>query len=279
MHLTRREDIGLFVGKYLRPSALGETGQALLFCASLRQAIGLQAKYLHLTQQAGQLKLRLYGDIAHILWTSAFDSPTYTRPLAEAVLMNQTHIARWLSWNSGTLIKAVHFRHSKPSYAQRYQDYFKCPIVFNQEHNAILIDAAILDTALPQANADILSDIRKRLDWAMVDLIQMEPAHIFVRQYFEHMLEKSHISMKHLSGLMGMSERSLRRRLTLEGTDYSQLLTEVRQHLCLQYLEHGRFNLNTIATKLGYSEQSAFNRAFKKWHGISPTAFTRLRLV
>jgi AraC-like DNA-binding protein len=69
---------------------------------------------------------------------------------------------------------------------------------------------------------------------------------------------------------LGMSERSLRRRLAEEGTTFSELLDRVRNSLALRYLEDQHISLQQIAWLLGYSELSAFNHAFKRWSGTSP---------
>ena len=73
-----------------------------------------------------------------------------------------------------------------------------------------------------------------------------------------------------IAAQLGMSERSLSRRLTEEGTSFGEVLDHLRRRLALQYLEDDRLSIKQIAWFLGYSEPGAFNHAFKRWTGTSP---------
>jgi AraC-like DNA-binding protein len=76
---------------------------------------------------------------------------------------------------------------------------------------------------------------------------------------------------------LGMSERSLRRRLLEEGTNFAELLDRLRKRLALRYLDDEHVSLKQIAWLLGYSELGAFNHAFKRWTGTSPGQMRRQR--
>ncbi|MCY1179300.1 HTH-type transcriptional regulator VirS [compost metagenome] len=73
-----------------------------------------------------------------------------------------------------------------------------------------------------------------------------------------------------LAAALGLSERTLQRRLADEGSSYQQLLNDTRRHLAERHLEEGRLPIAEIAVLLGYSEPSVFFRAFRQWTGLTP---------
>jgi AraC-like DNA-binding protein len=82
---------------------------------------------------------------------------------------------------------------------------------------------------------------------------------------------KANMQAAEIAAQLGMSERALRRRLAEEGTSFGEVLDHLRNRLALQYLEDDRVSIKQIAWLLGYSEPGAFNHAFKRWTGTSPT--------
>ena len=76
---------------------------------------------------------------------------------------------------------------------------------------------------------------------------------------------------------LGMNERSFRRQLAQEGTGFSEVLDQLRQRLALRYLREERVSFQQVAWLLGYSEVGAFNHAFKRWTGTSPSRARNLR--
>jgi AraC-like DNA-binding protein len=82
-------------------------------------------------------------------------------------------------------------------------------------------------------------------------------------------------SIEHLAPRLGVSVRSLQRRLREAGTSYKQVLDQVRHDLALRYLTAGELSIGEVAFLLGFSEPSAFHRAFKRWTGSTPGEFRR----
>ncbi len=77
----------------------------------------------------------------------------------------------------------------------------------------------------------------------------------------------------HIAGLMAINERTLRRKLAAENTNFAALLDDVRRRLAMAYLEEGDSAIRNISERLGYYDPSAFNKAFKRWTGHSPRGF------
>jgi len=270
-NLTSKPDIGLLCGNQIRPAEMMDLGHALLCCTTLRQAILTNTRYQPLTQQLGRSKLVVEGDLAWLKWKSNCDDPEYGRRITDAVMAGHAGFGRWLSWVHDKKINAVHFRHAKPSYGELYEDIFECPVLFGQDENAMIIDVEAIDTPLPQANEGMLAEICLRLD---VDLAKLEHQGSFselVTKVLRMDRKPGLLNLAQTARHVGVSPRSLRRALTAEQTCFRTLLEHVRRDLCVQFLADN-VPLSEIAENLGYSQQSAFNRAFKAWYGDTPKA-------
>ena len=93
-------------------------------------------------------------------------------------------------------------------------------------------------------------------------------------EYLLYLLDKSGLSLDAAAATFGMAERTLRRKLVAEGISYRQLLEQVRRDTCQLYFLEGTRNLSEISAKLGYSELSAFTRAYTSWYGHPPSRDT-----
>ncbi len=272
--LTGKSDIGLLCGKNIRPTAMMDLGHALLCCSSLRQAILTNIRYQPLTQQLGRSKLVIEGDQAWLKWLPNSEDPEYARRITDVVMAGHAGFGRWLLWAHDKKINTVHFRHTKPPYAKLYEDLFDCPVLFGQHDNAMVIDVEAIDAPLPQANAGVLTKICLRLD---IDLAKLQHQGSFselVTKVLRLDRENGPLNLAQTARHLGVSPRSLRRALAAEKTNYRTILEQVRRDLCAQFLTNN-MPLSEIAEHLGYSQQSAFTRAFKIWYGDTPKAYAK----
>jgi AraC-like DNA-binding protein len=99
---------------------------------------------------------------------------------------------------------------------------------------------------------------------------------IRIRRYLE-IFTHNFPNAADVSRAFGIPERSLRRQLSLENLSFRQLLDEVRFEKAKSYLLKSRLSVEDIALQLGYAEAAAFNHAFKRWSGITPSAFRQNR--
>lgn len=276
---TNTPEIGLLAGKNFRPSTFVDVGHALLFCQTLRHVLLVNRRYQPLTQQFGRSNLEVKNGQAWSIWDTGQSDPEYYRNVTDAVMAGHAQFGRWLSWVHNEKINAMHFRHKKPPYAALYEDLFECPILFSQPNNAMIVDAKILDMPLPQANDELLREICERLDTMLLNLETPIAYQDRVSQHIRTVLAQDAPSLTDTATRLGLSERSLRRKLNQEGTSFRKILEHTRRDLCERYISENKLSFTKISERLGYSEQSAFNRAFKAWHGQTPKAYARATMV
>jgi AraC-like DNA-binding protein len=270
--ITGKSEIGLLCGENLRPESLNEIGTAIMCCKSFRQVILVNRHYQALTQQLGRTNLKMGDGHAKLLWEPYYTDPEYGRVITDVVMAGHATFGRWLSWVHNQKPIAIHLRHGKPDYSAAYDKMFDCPVLYNQADNAMLIDIIALDIPLPQANEVSLHEICKRLD---IELAKLEPSRSFHKQVADLLkldIMNGPLNLPQTARRLGLSPRSLRRNLTVENTNFRQILEQVRQQICKEMLSEN-VPLLSIAGRLGYSQQSAFNRAFKQWFGMTPKAY------
>lgn len=166
----------------------------------------------------------------------------------------------------------VSFKHQKHCDLEHYQNVFNCSIKFGHHRNAMVFPTIALKekvrTAQPYMKSILLEYASK-----LFDKFDSKPD--FVSQVVENLIAgliKGNPSLSYVSKAMAMSESSLQRRLKEHDTSFSQLLLNTRKDMAENYLKSGE-SITTTAFLLGFSDASAFSRAFKTWFGVSPKEY------
>ena len=175
-----------------------------------------------------------------------------------------------------TSAKRVQFRHEQISPTRIYEQHFRCPVEFEAPRNSILFERNLLDNPLPAAN----QGLRKILDEYLANLAPAQgltsPAVSLVDQVYrltEKLLPSGRVCRATIAEKLAVHERSLQRRLQAEGESFESILDKVRQDKVQKLLRHQDLPMSQVAGQLGYSEQSSFNRAFKRWFELTPRQY------
>lgn len=184
--------------------------------------------------------------------------------------------AAWEMRPGGFPAKIAQFRFPRPSYAWRLDKLCGVRPVFDAPLNAVLLPAKDLDAPLPQANATMARLCEEQCR----QLLAKRQVRSGVSGQIRDRLLRNPADMPSLDDVaaeLHTSVRSLRRRLDDERTSFRALVDEVRQTLAEEMLTAGHMKLAEIAARLGYTEPAAFIAAFKRWKGVSPTAYRASR--
>lgn len=152
--------------------------------------------------------------------------------------------------------------------------FFGCPIRFGATQPGVTFRVGVL--ALPMRHAD--PDLSRHFDAmgeAMLQSLGPDDEESKVRRAIADALKEGAPTLERIAPRVGMSSRSLRRRLQERGKGFQALLTEVRAELAKRYLANPRLSLSEVAFLLGFSEPSAFHRAFRRWTGQTAQQFRR----
>lgn len=163
----------------------------------------------------------------------------------------------------------VEFSYPEPAWGHIYRRYFRCPVLFNQAQTRIVGDQRLADFELPLANRLMAMAAERTLfeniPTRAIRLLPLRLRRLLMRCY------GAFPSLETAASELGMSGRTLRRKLAEEGTSYQQELDDVRQKLAREYFQRGGSSVTEIAMTLGFSDASAFAKAFRRWTGMAPS--------
>lgn len=259
---------GAWAGKNWFPGDLYAMGFTFLSSSTLVSALSRVARYNEVVDRV----------ISFVMTESETEIKlSYNNSLTDLQDIPALEVARW-SVLTALCRKAkseqfsplsVSLKQDRPDCIKSYQDYFQCEVKFGQSESSVTFDKKLAGENLPAKNKGLLLINEK----ALIDYIDNLNQNDIQRKVAKLILENlasSKVSDEEIAQSLFMSTRTLQRRLTNEGTSYKQVLEDVRKRLVVEYLNDKKLSLSEISFLLGFSEQSSFTRAYKRWFGISP---------
>jgi len=174
----------------------------------------------------------------------------------------------------GNMIFAVHFQHSKPAYAKKYQELFNCKVLFDQPCCEIIFDSRMLALKPKRRNPHMRTATLNYANQIMSRLFKRSISHK-VKRLIEKNIGDGSFDAEQASNQLNMSRQTLYRKLKNDGASYSELVDQVRQDKAFYMLKQANMPLTVIAYDLGFSELSAITRAFKRWTGKNPAEYRK----
>lgn len=170
----------------------------------------------------------------------------------------------------------VSFVHNSPSNTARYEDFFKCKVHFGQKYNRLVFSSEDLDTKTLKADESINQFMMERLQ-EKAEGVEVSVNKLLndTQNLIKDALPSGIPFAAEIGKHLGMSTRTLSRRLSEMGTTYRQLVQNTQQKVSTELLRNTSETVSEIAFQTGFSEQSAFNRAFKRWTGKSPLEYRK----
>ncbi|MDP1632171.1 MAG: AraC family transcriptional regulator [Caulobacter sp.] len=168
--------------------------------------------------------------------------------------------------------KAVHVTHARPAHGADYEALWKVPVTFEADWNAIQIDPSWLNLPLHNPSSYAFGVLSQRADRLLAELEASRTARGRVEAALLPVLHKGEPGMVKVAVQLGVSRQTLYRQLHQENVTYKAVVDALRHTLALHYLNGGKVSVNETAYLVGFSDPSAFSRAFKRWTGSSPKA-------
>jgi len=171
----------------------------------------------------------------------------------------------------------VAFKHGPPTDLESYREAFHCPILFHQPYYSITYRTVDLETRTAKADASINQFLVERVEEETKGLqVSANKIATDIELLIKDALPSGIPSISQIGNHVGMSNRTLTRRLSENGLTFRDLIRKTQEGLAKTLLKNPRRSIAEIAFETGFSEQSAFNRAFKRWTGHSPTEFRKM---
>jgi AraC-like DNA-binding protein len=264
---------GLHAGERWELHGLGVLSYAVLNAPNVGTGLRNLARFGRFHLQSGGIGLELRGREAWLTYEIAGLPPDRCRQHVEAALTVALRLIRRLANASWRPIR-VEFAHAAPRSCAEHERVFGAKVAFGQPTAALVLAAADLERAVPGADRSLLPVVERHLD----EVLAAQAGDAFVQRVRSTIAESlcdGAPSLQTLAKGMGLSARTLQRRLDEHELVFRDLVAEIRQELARRYLAERDTNLTEIAFLLGYSELSAFDRAFRRWTGATPLAMRR----
>lgn len=261
-------NISLMIGSHFTPNTFGLLGHVMEHAATFEQALGDFNRFQALTTN---IVVREVTPVPEGCRVTVITHPSFAGipALHEAPLAVPLAFGRKLTGQRITPLR-VSFRHKPIGDAGEHQEFFGLPIQFGASADEIVFSRETLDLPLIQANSSLhqraLEHILARVD----PLIDLRPVGAALRQRLLRTLHERIPRKPDIARSMGMSTRTLQRRLEGEGTTFEVVLDRTRRDLALEFLVDPSRASFEIAGLLGYGEPSTFFRAFRRWFGCTP---------
>jgi len=181
---------------------------------------------------------------------------------------------RWLTWSSAYELKAVYFQQGPSVDEALYDKIFQCPVFFNQAYNRFEFLEESMNAQLSTYDPVRKAQMMAQLDDYMASQDAQDSFKRSLRVTIEQAIARGVSNQAYIQQCLGLSDSQFRRKLKQADIKYRPFLDRVRQDLFAQKFTQG-LSLAQIAQELCYNDQAAFNRAFKRWHGVSPSHFIK----
>jgi AraC-like DNA-binding protein len=162
--------------------------------------------------------------------------------------------------------------------AAAYEAYFGCTVRFGAARDRLVLERADLDRPFASYNAELLEMLSPALERALADHQARNTLSGQVKWLMKRRLATSRPDIRAIAKELALSDRTLQRRLSEEGTRFQDVLTEARRELAREYLVNGHLDMADVAFLLGFDDQNSFFRAFRQWEGETPARWRASRL-
>ena len=262
---------GLKAAQCWHPSNLGTLGYAWLSSSSLHTGLKRLVRYWHIVIADVAVRLEETPESVEFVHTPPeLDSaPDGIRgDIVMAIIYDMCRTNCGQRFSPGR----VAFRHPTPVDAGPYEKLFGCPVSFGSDANRLLIGRGEADHPLPTGNRDVAAAHDRIL---VEQLARLDKRNVIAR-FRASLLERmtsGEVSEEDIASDLHMSRRSLQRRLAEADASYQSLVDDTRRDMALRYIQDPTNSATDITFLLGYSQQSVFTRAFRRWTGMSPSEY------
>ncbi|HUJ57806.1 MAG TPA: AraC family transcriptional regulator [Kofleriaceae bacterium] len=265
VRLTGDPELALAVARAIPTGSFGIVEYVCRAAPTLGDALRRWVRYLNLLDDAVEVALAVDGDRAYLRVERESEAPApASHELCFALVAK---VARELSAAPLRLI-GVELAHRAPGGTAAYRAWFDAPVTFGAAATQLVFPRAALDAALVSSDPGLLAILTRAAD----ELHRRAPADPGVASQVARALRESlrdDDGIEPVARRLGLTARSLQRRLKDEGTSFQAVRDATRRELARRYLDD-RLSIAEISFLLGFSEPSAFFRAFKRWTGLTP---------
>ena len=272
LDLTRDEALGLHLGERVSNRPFDVIADLASHAPTLRDAFRSVTRFCRIVGEAPDTVVNEENGIATLRHQFPRSNPRCDRMRAEFAMVGFLRMMRHFIRREGA-IKSVYFEHPAPEYRPEYDRIFGGAEHFEHDFTGIEFDGELLDRTQHPQNGELFTVLESLAERKLSRLLRASDHVERMRDYLTSNALAERPQMEAVARSLGISVRSLRRRLDEEGVSYTSLLNEARATLAKRMLDDPGRSIYETAYAMGFSDPSAFHRAFKRWTGMTPTQY------
>jgi len=265
--------LGLRLGAITTPSILGIVGHVMQNCRTLHEAFSRVCAFSAVATDMFKYALTDKGEQTVLTFSPAHAwirvSPATARQASDQAMRGCLNVFFLLSGRRLQPVSAA-FTCNKPSQLERYTQSFGCPLRFGAKSNALIFQRADLQHPLNQYDQSLLTTFealaRKQLHKRQAKRSFADEVVQCMRYEFAARVPSLEVMAAH----MNISVRTFQRKLSAERKNYRDIADQVSKEIALSLLASGKTRVSDVSHLMGYSEPSAFRRAFRRWTKSTP---------
>ncbi|WP_153765349.1 AraC family transcriptional regulator [Endozoicomonas sp. OPT23] len=265
---------GLKSANYVEPGSYSLLGYMAMSCRTLEEVLNKVPEYEAIVGDMGTTFFEQNSDQHIMSWHCLYPDSVVRPHMISNVLGSWLNFSRRLAdlRNARPEQVLLEFDCSSQNTRNHYEQVFEAPVVFNAGKNSLIFSSSVLNTPLHQPDPQLTAALEQQAI-ALLKQVQDNPIINQVRKVLTNMITEGLPRRERVAEQLGITERTLQRRLHDAGSGYQQLLDELRLDTAKRWLTSDSLSINEIASRLGFSEAASFHRRFKCWTGITPGEF------
>lgn len=271
---TTCDNFGLRFGQGFQPRRLGAIGYLAINSPTMSAALHNLCHYFPAHQQNSVLEMRPCGEMLRLDYQIIDARIPCRRQDAELSLGMFCNIFRH-GLGDDWCPREIHFEHAEPQDGREHAYRFRAPVKFSQTTNSIVFCREDLDGVMPDPDLHLFALIEPFMRGRQPSIGCNDDLVAAVCRELENAFAVGSPQLADVAERLGMTSWTLQRRLRSRNVGFHDLVRGVRRDLALRYIAEPQVPLTEIAFLLGYSELSAFSRAFRAWTGMAPLRYRR----
>jgi AraC-like DNA-binding protein len=275
---TGDDFFGARFGQHFTPEHFSAVGRLVVTAPTVRDALTALARNYRWIQENSRMEFTVHRSFAALEYQICDARIAHKHQDAELTIAAVCGLIRHFL-GAGWQPLETHFEHARGGARRDYQSVFG-DTFFDQGTNSILIDGTVLDLPMPGRNGRAFAEMQALINHqlALTDgaaglRTDRDSRLGLIAHVVESQCKSGDVSIGAVANRLGLTVHALRRQLKECNVAFDEFVLSVRQSAALRLAESSNYDLTTIALMLGYSDLSAFSRAFKRWHGRSPSAW------
>ena len=273
--ILKSEDraFALSVAKHTSPATFHALGFAALASDNLAHLIERVQQYSGVLSERASISLQCKHDQYWLTLKVPEERSAGSHLAVEAVMASMFYFIKYFQHVKNIQLSQVHFKSNGLGKLEKYQGFYDCSVIFSSHCNGFVFPVTVMDKTLPLSNEAVANASISVVKEYLTELDSDDFLKTVQQQIRSQLLTDA--SQEAVAKKLCMSVRTLQRRLLDLGFTYRQVVEEVKYTLAKPLLSDSKNSLDYVAGQIGFSDQSSFTRAFKRWSNMTPGQYRK----